>query len=195
MVQARCHTLNFFSYIHFAHHAQFTGTYPNALDDIFVRDRVSGSTERVSVSSGGEQGNFASYQPSISADGRYVAFTSTASNLVPGDSNGTNDIFVRDRGPQGPAFSLTVDPTTAPSNAFSIGTLTLTTPAPAGGTAFTITTSNAAVAVPLQANQEASPLTLTIPAGSTTARFVIRTNPAVNQLVLAPGSVAQHQTA
>ncbi len=69
----------------------------NASSDIFVRDRVNGTTERVSVATGGGQGNFGSSEPAISADGRYVAFTSGASNLVPDDTNGFADIFVRDR--------------------------------------------------------------------------------------------------
>ena len=51
---------------------------------------------RVSVDSAGNQGNSGSYNPSISADGRFVAFTSFASNIVPGDTNNTYDIFVRD---------------------------------------------------------------------------------------------------
>ena len=58
---------------------------------------VAGTTTRVSVGSGGTQGNSFSYRLAISADGRYVAFDSTATNLVPGDTNGTDDIFVRDR--------------------------------------------------------------------------------------------------
>src|SRR5690242_3567552 len=56
--------------------------------------------ERISVDSSGQEGNGASgfaYPPSISADGRYVAFSSTASNLVSGDTNGAEDVFVRDR--------------------------------------------------------------------------------------------------
>jgi Tol biopolymer transport system component len=70
----------------------------NGLDDIFVRDRQSATSERVSVATGGAQGNAASYDPSaISADGRFVAFYSFASNLVAGDTNGFADIFVRDR--------------------------------------------------------------------------------------------------
>lgn len=72
------------------------GPYPTG-HDVFVRDRVNGTTERVSVSSLGVQGNGLSYQPSISVDGRYVAFVSNASNLVGGDSNGVEDVFVRDR--------------------------------------------------------------------------------------------------
>jgi Tol biopolymer transport system component len=69
----------------------------NGFSDIFVRDRQSGTTERVSLDSAGEQGNGDSDYPSISADGRYVAFTSFATNLVAGDTNGFNDVFVRDR--------------------------------------------------------------------------------------------------
>jgi hypothetical protein len=65
--------------------------------DIFVRDRTTGQTTRVSVSSSGAQGNFGSTGASISADGRFVAFQSLASNLVPGDTNDTADIFLRDR--------------------------------------------------------------------------------------------------
>ncbi|MBI1815944.1 MAG: PD40 domain-containing protein [Deltaproteobacteria bacterium] len=65
--------------------------------DVFVHDRVTGTTERVSVDSTGAQGNSSSGSPSISADGRYVAFTSNASNLVAGDTNGFADAFVHDR--------------------------------------------------------------------------------------------------
>jgi Tol biopolymer transport system component len=57
----------------------------------------AGSTERINVSSSGAQANNISYLPAISGDGRFVAFTSDASNLVPGDTNGLLDVFVRDR--------------------------------------------------------------------------------------------------
>ena len=66
-------------------------------EDIFVYDRQTDTIERVSVAADGTQGNGGSRWPSISADGRYVAFYSTASNLVPGDTNGDCDIFVYDR--------------------------------------------------------------------------------------------------
>ena len=71
----------------------------NGTTDVFVHDRQTGVTERVSVSSGGAQGNQGSGygRPSVSADGRYVAFDSAASNLVAGDTNGTWDVFVHDR--------------------------------------------------------------------------------------------------
>ena len=69
----------------------------NAVSDIFVRDRKLHTTVRVSVGPGGVQANGESYAPSISPNGRYVAFSSYASNLVPGDTNGQPDVFVRDR--------------------------------------------------------------------------------------------------
>jgi Tol biopolymer transport system component len=69
----------------------------NGYADIFVRDRVSGTTELVGRSSAGAQANAGCGNATISADGRYVAFESMATNLVPADTNSTNDIFVRDR--------------------------------------------------------------------------------------------------
>lgn len=69
----------------------------NLVEDIFVHDRLTGATTCVSVDSSGAQGNHHSYSPTISADGRFVAFTSYASNLVPGDTNAKEDIFVHDR--------------------------------------------------------------------------------------------------
>src|SRR3990170_6753099 len=70
----------------------------NALNDVFVHDRQTGATERVSVTSAGGQGSGGhSYEPSVSDDGRYVAFRSRATNLVAGDTNADDDVFVRDR--------------------------------------------------------------------------------------------------
>lgn len=75
----------------------------NDFRDVFVRDRCAQppTTERVSVSSSGEQANrpsqSAGFSVAISADGRFVAFSSDASNLDDGDDNNTTDIFVRDR--------------------------------------------------------------------------------------------------
>jgi hypothetical protein len=68
----------------------------NAAQDVFLRDRQSGSTVRVSVDSSGKQAKQSSALATISADGRYVAFFSWATNLVPGDTNGHKDVFVRD---------------------------------------------------------------------------------------------------
>lgn len=69
----------------------------NEVEDIYVYDLVNKRTERVSVGSTGAQGNKKSYDARISRDGRYVAFDSDASNLVPGDTNGVTDVFVHDR--------------------------------------------------------------------------------------------------
>jgi len=65
--------------------------------DVFVHDLQTGATSRVSVDSEGNQSNGGSYNPKISANGRYVAFESSASNLVEDDTNGAPDIFVHDR--------------------------------------------------------------------------------------------------
>jgi uncharacterized repeat protein (TIGR01451 family) len=70
----------------------------NGLLDVFVRDRQTNTTIRVSVDSvGNEATGGSSYEASISADGRYVAFQSAASNLVANDTNSLWDVFVRDR--------------------------------------------------------------------------------------------------
>jgi hypothetical protein len=69
----------------------------NNAKDIFVYDRDEDTIERVSVADNGTAGDFASYNASISSDGRYVAFDSLASNLVPGDTNGSGNVYVYDR--------------------------------------------------------------------------------------------------
>jgi Tol biopolymer transport system component len=65
--------------------------------DVFIHDRQTRQTSRVSIASDGTQGNNHSRHPSVSANGRYVAFRSSASNLVPGDTNGIDDVFIHDR--------------------------------------------------------------------------------------------------
>ncbi len=69
----------------------------NSYGDTFLRDRMRDTTELVSINSNGEQGNDNSSDMDISADGRYIAFISKASNFVVGDTNGTYDLFIRDR--------------------------------------------------------------------------------------------------
>jgi Tol biopolymer transport system component len=69
----------------------------NGVADVFVRDRQLGVTVRVNVASSGTQANDGSAEVGISADGRFVVFDSFASNLVPGDTNGVLDVFLRDR--------------------------------------------------------------------------------------------------
>ncbi|MBK8417249.1 hypothetical protein [Candidatus Villigracilis saccharophilus] len=68
----------------------------NNLGDIFVRDRQTGQTRRISVDSMGIEANGGSNAADISDDGRYVAFSSGAMNMVAGDTNGKRDIFVYD---------------------------------------------------------------------------------------------------
>ncbi len=69
----------------------------NGSADIFVRDMLTGQTTRVSVASDGSQADGDSGLPCLSGDGRWVAFASSASNLVEGDTNGLTDVFVHDR--------------------------------------------------------------------------------------------------
>jgi Tol biopolymer transport system component len=74
-------------------------------DDVFLRDRRSGTTTLVSLNSAGHQANGASYSPMLSGNGRFVVFRSAATNLVIADDNGFSDVFVRDLGsPQGSLF-------------------------------------------------------------------------------------------
>lgn len=69
----------------------------NGFLDVFVHDLQAATFERISVSTDGVEGDGNSHTPSISADGRFVAFVSAASTMVPGDVNGWLDVFVRDR--------------------------------------------------------------------------------------------------
>ncbi len=70
---------------------------PSNCPDIYLRDRQTGQTVRLSVPTAGGQANGASRAPQISGDGRWVVFESDATNLVPGDTNGVTDIFLFDR--------------------------------------------------------------------------------------------------
>lgn len=68
----------------------------NGVRDVFYFDKDTGVTTRVSTSASGDEGDGESLDAFISPDGRYVAFESTATNLVPGDTNGRSDVFVKD---------------------------------------------------------------------------------------------------
>jgi TolB protein len=92
----------------------------NEVEDIFVRDLETGVTQRVSLSSSGDEGNNGSQGPALSADGRYVAFGSGASNLVAGDSNDVYDVFVRDL-ETGVTQRVSLDSTGAEGNGQSDG--------------------------------------------------------------------------
>lgn len=68
----------------------------NGITDVFVKDRATGETKLLSVNTAGTAGNGISRDPVVSADGRYVAFQSAATDLVPNDNNGRVDLFVYD---------------------------------------------------------------------------------------------------
>lgn len=114
------------------------GFFPD--EDIFVRDRQTGTTVRVSESSTGEEGNARSLGPAISADGLVTAFSSDASNLVPGDTNSVTDIFVHD---DRPAADVSVvksdspDPVTRGSTLLYMIVVTNQGPASAAGVQLT----------------------------------------------------------
>jgi Tol biopolymer transport system component len=109
--------------------------------DIFVHDRATGATSRVSVSSAGAQSNGLSRSASISADGRYVAFSSTAANLVPGDTNGLDDIFVHDRA-TGETARVSVSSDGAQATGFSQGSFWPAISADGRHVAFSSTATN-----------------------------------------------------
>ena len=69
---------------------------PTACDDVYIRDLNKGTTRIASISSSGAYGNDTSFYPSVSADGRFVEFSSWSSNLVSGDTNALPDVFVHD---------------------------------------------------------------------------------------------------
>lgn len=71
----------------------------NNVADIFVHDRQTKQTRRISVASDGTESNADSFAPSISENGRFVAFASSVSNLVIGDANGASDIFIHELAP------------------------------------------------------------------------------------------------
>src|SRR5262249_3296199 len=70
----------------------------NFRDDVFVHDRLLGTTERVDIGTDGTQGDMFTFFGALSRDGRYVAFATNSTTLLgPGDTNGKQDIYVRDR--------------------------------------------------------------------------------------------------
>lgn len=77
--------------------SNLVGNDTNYVSDIFVFDRKTKTTERVSVSSLGEEANDSSFLSAVSSNGRYIVFISDATNLVANDSNGYRDVFVHDR--------------------------------------------------------------------------------------------------
>jgi len=84
-------------FVVFSSNASLVPGDTNGFGDVYVRDRLLGTTEWASIGTGGIQGNWGGDVPVISADGRFVAFQSMSTNLVPGDTNGVHDLFLRDR--------------------------------------------------------------------------------------------------
>ena len=91
----------------------------NGATDCFLTNRISGQTSLVSRSTAGAVGNSSSWNPSVSADGRRVAFDSYASNLAGSDMNGTRDIFVRDL-VNGSTTCVSVTPAGQPASGYSM---------------------------------------------------------------------------
>jgi hypothetical protein len=120
----------------------------NLAFDVFVHDRTTGSTTRVSTDLGGAQANGWSGDPSLAANGDVVAFWSRASNLVAGDTNGSTDVFVVDLNgsPSATGFAVTVRED-----------------APIGTVLGTVTT----------ADPDGDPITCAIVAGNSTGLFTI----------------------
>src|SRR5690606_12069147 len=83
-------------YVAFTTVESLTAIDTNGLADIYVFDRIAGTTTLASVTSTGGVGNGASTSPDISGTGQYVVFSSTSSNMAAGDANPASDIFVRD---------------------------------------------------------------------------------------------------
>jgi Tol biopolymer transport system component len=83
-------------FVAFESTASFVAEDFDGLSDIYVRDMATGETTLVTINDDGIKGDGASFGPSISDDGRFIAFRSAASNLVDGDDNGRPDIFVAD---------------------------------------------------------------------------------------------------
>ncbi|MFJ4227143.1 S-layer protein [Paenarthrobacter nicotinovorans] len=111
---------NFVAYSSFSDNL-VAGDSPAAYSDVFVHDLVRGTTKLVSATPGGGVGNDASYVPTISGDGRFVAFSSYASDLEasePTESRGTNDVFVRDTD-TGTTRLVSVNPVSGQSNDWS----------------------------------------------------------------------------
>lgn len=128
----------------------------NGVADVFVRD--GGQVSRVSVATDGSVGNGPSSHPSMSSDGRYVAFQSDATNLVAGDTNATTDIFVRDRTANTTTL-VSVPAPGAPATAAAAGSVTANaSPAPTTPANASSGTSDALRTASLQARALRAPV-------------------------------------
>ncbi|MDX1687380.1 MAG: hypothetical protein R3248_05290 [Candidatus Promineifilaceae bacterium] len=124
----------------------------NGVGDVFLYDLQAGTISLASLNSEGIQGNDAGQSPSLSYDGRYLAFSSVATNLVPHDNNGQRDIFVHDTVGPPPMPALTINyPTGAPGSTFTVDGSDY----PAGAT-ITVRINNREIApsAPIQTDEE-----------------------------------------
>jgi Tol biopolymer transport system component len=129
-------------------------TTTNGQSDVFVRDRQTGTTELVSATPSGASANDSSGYPAISADGRFVAFASVASNLVPGPTDKWLDIFVRDR-QSGKTELVSVTPDGVPANFDNSGGARGPLPAISADGRFVAFMSGASNLVPGDTNNQA----------------------------------------
>lgn len=148
----------------------------NARRDVFVRDNSNGAVTRVSVATGGAESDGDSSHPSISDDGRYVAFESDATNLAADDANGGFDVFVHDRTTQATGLASPVSGAAATSTAAAL-------PAPS---------AEPKPAVPA-GTADAGP-TVARPAADGTVRVIVRARtPVVSSASLTPAATQKQQ--
>ena len=141
----------------------------NGSSDVFVHDRDTGKTVRVSIASNGTQANSWSSYPTLSGSGRFVSFTSAASNLDTGDTNGVEDVFVHDLGDVSTTvLSVGIAPSAVRGGSNSTGTVVLAQPASTFGASLMLTTSNPA--------ETGVPQSVLVLPGGTTATFPITTS-------------------
>jgi pseudomonalisin len=140
-----------------------------------VRDTVTGQTVLHSVGPANAPGSSPSAATALSADGRVVAFSSFAPNLVAGDTNGQEDVFAVVLPVAGAAFArtLAVSPASVPGGTTATGTVTLSAPAPAEGASVRLASSAPGAAVPAL---------VFVPAGSSAVSFPIPTLPVVAEV-------------
>ncbi len=84
-------------YVAFQSDAPLQADDTNKKSDVYLHDRETNETTRISIGPGGAEGNGGSFSPTMSADGRLIAYWSNATNLIPGDGNKAGDVFVFDR--------------------------------------------------------------------------------------------------
>lgn len=149
----------------------------NESADIFVHDRQTGLTKIASLAFDGAQANDTSWTPVLSADGRYIAFWSSASNLVTDDTNDENDIFVYDRGPvvESPTISSFNPTSGAVGSVVSINGTNL-------NGAETVTINNVSATINSASDEL---ITITVPPDASTGKIAVTT----------PGGTAVSQNA